>query len=288
MVNLKACHPIKNSIKNMSLTPEIVDFANHLADLSATVIKKYFRQNFAEKTKYNNTPVTLADQEAEAVMRTAIREKFPHHGIIGEEMENTDIDADYKWVLDPIDGTTSFVIGQPIFGTLIALIYKDQPLLGIINQPITSERWIGITDQQSTLNGQVIKTRARQKLSEAVLCTTSPAFFKGRNLRIFRSISSQTKYQRYDGVIYGGDCYLYGLLALGMIDIVFEHGLSNHDFMALIPVVKSAGGVITDWKGAELTMESNGAVLACGSANIHKKILKIIKDTALLPSLIHK
>lgn len=266
---------------NKIITTEIISFANHLADLSAVTIKKYFRKNFDEQSKRNNTPVTIADKETEEVIRKAIRKKFPDHGIIGEEMEDTDLDADYKWVIDPIDGTTSFVIGKPIFGTLIALTYKDIPILGIINQPITGERWVGISGKKTTLNNKIIKTRKCENFSDAILCTTSPVFFQGMNRKIFKAITSRTKYQRFEGAIYGGDCYLFGLLALGFVDIVIEYGLNNYDYMALVPVVKSAGGVITDWKGADLHLKSNGMVLACGDAGLHKKIIELIKDTAL-------
>ncbi len=273
---------------NKLVTPEIIKFANHLADLSIPIAKKYFRKDLGEQKKLNDTPVTIADREIEEVLRSAIRKKFPDHGIVGEEFDDTDIDADYQWVIDPIDGTTSFVIGKPIFGTLIALTYKDEPLLGIINQPITGERWVGITNGKSKLNNKIIKTRKCTRLSEAILCTTSPAFFKGRNAQIFNAIKTKTKYQKFDGVIYGGDCYLFGLLALGLIDIVIEYGLNNYDYMALIPIVKSAGGIITDWKGAELNLKSQGMVLACGDANLHQKIVDLITETALAPHLIGK
>lgn len=261
------------------ITDEIIEFSNHLADLSAATIKKYFRKGCDEKNKSNNSPVTLADKETEEVIRNAIRKKFPTHGIIGEEFENQDHGEDYKWVIDPIDGTTSFIIGKPIFGTLIALTYKGEPLLGIINQPITGERWIGIAGEKTTLNGEIIKTRDCQNISEAILCTTSPAFFKGKNSKIFNAISSKTKYQKYDGVFYGGDCYIYGLLALGLVDIIIENGLSNYDFMALIPIIKSAGGIITDWNGEELDLKSEGKILACGNETLHSKIIELIKET---------
>jgi inositol-phosphate phosphatase / L-galactose 1-phosphate phosphatase / histidinol-phosphatase len=266
---------------NKIITTEIIDFANHLADLSAVTIKKYFRKDFGEQNKLNNTPVTIADKETEEVIRKAIRKKFPDHGIIGEEMEDTDIDADYKWVIDPIDGTTSFVIGKPIFGTLIALTYKGEALLGIINQPITGERWVGIKGEKAKLNNKIIQTRKCENLRDAILCTTSPVFFKSINSKIFKAITARTKYQKFGGAIYGGDCYLFGLLALGFIDVVIEYGLNNYDYMALIPIVKSAGGVITDWKGAELEMKSGGMVLACGDAVLHKKIVQLIKDTTM-------
>ncbi len=294
------------------LDQEIINFANHLADLSGEVIRKYFRQDFGEIKKNDQSPVTIADKEAEEVMRNAIIKQFPNHGIVGEEFGNINPDAKYQWVLDPIDGTVSFVIGRPIFGTLIALCFEGKPILGIINQPINNERWVGspylggtslrqqtmgaessplfrgesgwASDSEnrargvnkSTLNNQKIQTRKCANLNEAILCTTSPFFFQGKDLEMLNKISSQTKYQSQGGTIYGGDCYLYGLLAMGQIDIVIERGLKNFDFMALAPIIKAAGGVITDWRGNELNLHSDGTILACGDKVLHQKILGMI------------
>ena len=317
------------------LDQEIINFANHLADLSSEVIRKYFRQDFGEIKKNDQSPVTIADKEAEEVMRNAIIKQFPNHGIVGEEFGNINPDAKYQWVLDPIDGTVSFVIGRPIFGTLIALCFEGKPILGIINQPINNERWVGspylggtslrqqtmgaessplfrgesgwasdsenrargvessplfrgesgwASDSEnrargvnkSTLNNQKIQTRKCANLNEAILCTTSPFFFQGKDLEMLNKISSQTKYQSQGGTIYGGDCYLYGLLAMGQIDIVIERGLKNFDFMALAPIIKAAGGVITDWRGNELNLHSDGTILACGDKVLHQKILGMI------------
>jgi inositol-phosphate phosphatase/L-galactose 1-phosphate phosphatase/histidinol-phosphatase len=256
---------------------EIIRFANHLADLASEITAKYFRQHFGEENKDNDTPVTLADREIETAIREAITKKFPTHGIVGEEFGNSNENADYKWIIDPIDGTISFVIGRPIFGNLIALSHKNKPILGIINQAITKERWLGVVDGESKLNDHIIKSRNRDNISDAILCTTSPAFFKGKDLEIFEAIASQTKYQSQGGAIYGGDCYLFGLLAMGSIDIIIERGLKNYDFMALAPIVNSSGGIITDWDGNELNLNSDGKVLACGDKKIHQEILKLIK-----------
>ncbi|MES2677384.1 MAG: inositol monophosphatase family protein [Pseudomonadota bacterium] len=254
------------------LNQEIVSFANHLADLSGEVIRKYFRQDFSEIKKDNQTPVTLADKETETVIRNAISKKFPDHGIIGEEFGNINPDAKYQWVIDPIDGTVSFVMGRPIFGTLIALCFEGKPVLGIINQPINNERWVGF-ESIATFNGEQVKTRNCVDLSEAILCSTSPFFFQGKDLVMLNKIAAKTKYQSQGGIIYGGDCYLFGLLVMGQIDIIIERGLNNFDFMALVPIVKAAGGLITDWAGRELNINSDGTVLACGDAKLHQKIL---------------
>jgi inositol-phosphate phosphatase/L-galactose 1-phosphate phosphatase/histidinol-phosphatase len=257
------------------INQQIINFGNHLADISADVIRKYFRQDLGEVEKDNQTPVTLADQQSEKIMRDAIIQNFPDHGIIGEEFGAINPSAKYQWVLDPIDGTISFVMGRPIFGTLIALCEDGVPILGIINQPITGERWLGFDDQAS-FNGNKIKTRKCENLSEAILCSTSPHFFKGKDLEMLNKICCQTKYQSQGGIIWGGDCYLFGLLAMGKIDVVIETGLKNHDFAALVPVVKSAGGIITDWNGRELNLNSDGRVLACGNTVLHQKILEVL------------
>lgn len=257
------------------INQELIDFANHLADLSSAIARKYFRQKIGEENKPDNSPVTFADKEIEKTMRHEIASRYPTHGVIGEEFENVNINADYKWVIDPIDGTSSFVIGKPIFGVLISLTYKSQPILGIINQPISNERWLGVRGKGSFFNNQKIETRTIGSISNSILCTTSPFFFKDQNLQFFNAVSALTKYQKYGGVFYGGDCYLFGLMALGYIDIIIETGLKSYDFCALVPIVEEAGGIITDWSGRKLDINSNGQILACGDKKVHAEILKI-------------
>lgn len=258
------------------INKEFIEFANHLADISENVAKKYFRHSFGETAKSDQTPVTLADKETESVIREAILKKFPDHGIIGEEFGTVNENAKYQWVIDPIDGTVSFVIGRPIFGNLIALCENGVPILGVINQPIAGERWVGVKGGEAFFNGKKINTRKCTELSDAILCSTSPFFFQGEDWKMLNKIASQTKYQSQGGIIYGGDCYLFGLLAFGQIDIIIEQGLNNFDFSALVPVVEAAGGIMTDWQGNELNINSDGKVLACGSKEIHEQVLKLI------------
>jgi inositol-phosphate phosphatase/L-galactose 1-phosphate phosphatase/histidinol-phosphatase len=260
------------------INQELIDFANYLADLSGNIIQKYFRNDFQESNKCDDTPVTLADREVENIIRLEISNKYPSHGIIGEEYDNINIDADFKWVIDPIDGTSSFLIGKPIFGTLIALTHKDELLIGIINQPINHERWVGIKGKNSLFNNRKISTRKSKSISNSILCTTSPAFFQDSELEFFNQVSSKTKYQKYGGAFYGGDCYLYGLMSLGYIDIIIETGLNNYDYLALIPIIEGAGGIITDWSGKKLNLNSKGQILACGDKRVHEEILKIAKN----------
>lgn len=256
---------------------KIIEFANHLADLSAEIAKKYFRLPNGEIAKDDDSPVTQADREIEKTLRQEIIKNFPHHGIIGEEFGNHNEKADYVWVLDPIDGTSSFIIGRPIFGTLIALSYQKKPILGIMNQPITKERWLGIDGQGTWLNTSKLSTRQSCKeLKDAVLCTTSPFFFQNEDAKLFHNLNSKTKYQQYGGVVYGGDCYLYSLLASGFVDLVIDPGLKIYDYAALIPIIEMAGGVVSDWQGNKLELKSGTKMLAAANKIIHQKAIEAI------------
>jgi inositol-phosphate phosphatase / L-galactose 1-phosphate phosphatase / histidinol-phosphatase len=251
------------------INQELINFAHNLADISGIIAKKYFRSSFNEVKKEDSSPVTQADKQIEMRLRSEISKKYPEHGIIGEEFSNKHTDSEYKWVIDPIDGTISFAIGKPIFGTLIALTYQDQPILGIINQPIHNERWWGTINGKSYFNDEIINTKNCQSISEAVFCTQSPFFFKGKIKNKIEEITRQTKYQHQGGAIYSGDCYHFALLAHGFVDIIIEHGLNNYDFLALVPIIESAGGVITDWEGKRLNINSDGRVIAASSKYLH-------------------
>lgn len=252
---------------------EIINFANYLADLSEEIAKKYFRTFNGETAKEDDSPVTKADREIEKIIRSTIEKKFPDHGIIGEEFGIKEADSDFTWILDPIDGTSSFIIGRPIFGTLIALADKGKSILGIMNQPITKERWIGIDEQGSWLNGKKIQTRNCAEIGDAVMCACSPFYFSDQDKEIFETICRMTKYQRLGGVIYGGDCYSYASLASGFIDIIIDPGLKVYDYAALLPIIKMAGGIVTDWQGNDPQLKSNVKLLACGDKELHRKIL---------------
>jgi len=255
---------------------EIITFANHLADLSIPIAKKYFRLPNGEVAKEDDSPVTKADREIEEVIRAEIEKKFPTHGIIGEEYGNKNVDADYVWILDPIDGTSSFIIGRPIFGTLIALTFRGKVILGIMNQPITGERWIGVDGQGSWFNGKKIKTRNCTEIADAVMCASSPFFFKDRDAEILKRVTALTKYQRLGGIIYGGDCYSYASLASGFVDLIIEPELKVYDYAALIPIIEMAGGVVTNWNGEDLKLKSQVRLIACANRELHEKVLKIL------------
>lgn len=260
------------------LTQEMIDFANYLADISQPIAQKYFRVNNGEVAKDDDSPVTKADREIEKVIREAIEKKFPQHGIIGEEFGDKNTDADFIWVLDPIDGTSSFIIGRPIFGTLIALTHKGKSILGIMNQPITGERWVGVLGQGAWFNGKKIQTRNCQEISDAVMCASSSFHFQNGDEEILKRITAQTKYQRLGGVIYGGDCYSYASLASGFVDIVIDPGLKIYDYAALLPIIEMAGGFVTDFEGNDLELKSNVRLVACANRELHTKVLKVLQS----------
>ncbi len=255
----------------------IIDFANHLADLSTSIAKKYFRQENGEIVKNDKSPVTLADQQIEEVLRNEIIKKFSNHGIIGEEFGLHNPDSDYQWIIDPIDGTSSFIIGRPTFGTLISLAYKGKSILGIINQPISGERWLGIENQGAWFNNKAIKTRQCLDIQDAVISTTSPFFFAKHDLEKFQKLCISAKYPKFGGVIYGGDCYAYALLASGYLDLIIEPELQIYDYAALVPIIKMAGGYIGDWQGNELGLKSGVKLIAAGTKELYNKTVALMR-----------
>lgn len=259
------------------INKEIIDFANYLADISAEIAVKYFRMPNGEIVKEDFSPVTKADQEIEALIRKEIMAKFPDHGIVGEEFEDHNPSADFQWIIDPIDGTASFIIGRPTFGTLIAITYKGEAKVGIVNQPITKERWLGVDGQGAWFNGKMIKSRKCPEIKDAIISTTSDFFFKGDDFTKFKKLSAQAKYQRFGGVVYGADCYGYALLASGFLDIIVEPELKVYDFAALIPIIKMAGGEIGMWDGSPIQLKSNVKIIACGDKELFKKVVEVMK-----------
>ena len=249
----------------MSVSAKDIELANALADAAGAAIRPLFRADFAEERKADHTVVTEADRAAEAAMRALIEEHCPDDGIIGEEYGAHNEGAGRQWVLDPIDGTQSFVAGRPIFGTLIALCREGWPVLGIIDQPINGERWVGALGKGTTFNGKPAHVRPCPSLEGASIATTSPHCFSDEEADAYLRVVAKA-YPKLPYPVYGGDCYNYGLLASGHLDIVIESGLKLHDYAALVPVVEGAGGQMSDWQGNPLDMQSDGSVLALGES----------------------
>jgi len=250
---------------------EFISFANILADESAKVIMEYFRQTLTIENKDDDTPVTIADKKSELKIRELINKSYPSHGILAEEFDNTNLDSEYIWVIDPIDGTRSFIAGHKDFGTLIALLYKKKPILGIINCPAHNERWIGIENQITTLNGKKIKTSQKKSIEDCYTITTGLYLEDEIFRNAFENIIKKSK-----DYILRGDCYMYGMLSSGLVDIVFEDTLKAHDYMALVPVIQGAGGIISDKFNNPITLDSDGSVLATANSLIHKQAINMI------------
>jgi histidinol phosphatase-like enzyme (inositol monophosphatase family) len=246
-----------------------IQFAHHLADLARDVIHPYFRGDFSLAQKLDLSPVTQADQETEKKLRALIEQRFPDDGIRGEEFGLKPSRNGRTWVLDPIDGTKSFVVGRPTFGTLIALCHDSRPVLGIIDQPILKERWVGAHGTPTLFQGQPVKTTACLNIASARCSSTSPLQIP----HLWEKLYKKTRM-----MVWGGDCYSYGLMANGGIDIVIESGMKPYDFCALIPIIQGAGGVMCDWHGQDLTLESEGECLAVSDKALIPEILDFLKS----------
>ncbi|MGH6614686.1 histidinol-phosphatase [Sphingomonas sp.] len=255
----------------MRVSPSDIAFADRLADAAGTAIRPYFREPHGLEAKEDASPVTLADRAAERAMREMIEQAYPDDAIIGEEYGVREGTSGRAWVLDPIDGTRAFISGRPIFGTLIALVADGWPVLGVLDQPILKERWLGVVGRPTLFNGTPAKTRRCPDLAKALLATTSPALFDDGQLHAFEHLEAGVM-----STVLGGDCYNYGGVASGWLDVVVEAGLKLHDFAALVPIVEGAGGRMCDWSGDPLTADSIGEVIAAGDPARVEEILEAL------------
>jgi myo-inositol-1(or 4)-monophosphatase len=253
-----------------------VDFAafvDRLATVSGEAILPFFRTSLGVEDKGRGAgfdPVTAADKAAEQVMRDLIRSTFPDHGIVGEEQADHNPDAEFVWVLDPIDGTRSFILGMPVWGTLIGLMRHGAPCFGLMHQPFIEERFSGdggSARYRGRGGERTLRTRACPSLSSAMLMSTSPTMFSGVEAEAFAAVSAEAKLTRWSG-----DCYAYAMLASGHVDLVVEADLKPFDIVALIPVIKGAGGVVTTWDGRPAT--NGGRIVAAGDPRLHEAVLE--------------
>ena len=252
---------------------EYISFANFLANESAKITMKYFRKNIDIENKKDDSPVTIADKESELKIRELIEKEYSNHGILAEEFESKNLESDFLWVIDPIDGTRSYIAGHKDFGTLIALLYKKNPIIGIIDCPAHKERWIGVDNLISTLNSNKIQTSKKNNIEDCYVIT-SGLYFDNKEFKAgFERVSKKAKYWKL-----GGDCYMYGMLASGLIDIVIEDTLKAHDYMALIPVINGSGGVVSDRFGKKITLESDGSFVASCSKNVHDQVIELLNS----------
>jgi inositol-phosphate phosphatase/L-galactose 1-phosphate phosphatase/histidinol-phosphatase len=261
---------------------EFLTFAHQLADAAGAAIRPYFGAHGEVEAKDDNSPVTLADKLAEKAIRTLIDRHYPDHAIYGEEDGQKKTISEYCWVIDPIDGTRAFIAGRKEWGTLIALCADGVPILGILDQPITGERWVGVKGKPTTYSSApanqpdptarspevTIRTRPCPTLAEAELSTTSANYFTPEQATHVVAIAQQVR-----ATVKDGDCYAYGLLARGMRDVVIDAGLKPYDILALVPIIEGAGGKITSWDGEAVTLRNFKDVVAVGDAGLHSQTL---------------
>ena len=254
---------------------ELAAFAETLADAARSVALRYFRTPLGVEYKADESPVTRADREVEETLRTLIGKRFPQHSITGEELGRTGSDsARWGWVLDPIDGTKSFVTGRPLFGTLIAFLDRERPILGVIELPALGERCVGAAGAATRFNGHPCRTSGCTRLADARASATTPDLFDSDELVAFDEVTFAARFRTF-----GGDCSQYALLAAGHLDLVMEAELASYDLLALAPVVTGAGGVITDWEGEALTAGSDGRILAAATGELHEAVLEGLSNT---------
>ncbi len=250
-------------------------FVDELANVSGVNIRPFFRTALGVENKSSAggfDPVTAADRAAESVMRTLIKKTFPEHGIIGEELGNERPDAEYVWVLDPIDGTKSFICGMPVWGTLIALTRRGEPIYGMMHQPFTREHFTGdgsAASYRGPAGNRALRVRPCATLADAVLLTTSPLLMREADRELFRRVEQGVRLSRY-----GGDCYAYCMLAAGLVDLVVETELKPYDVLALIPIIEGAGGVVTTWENGRPT--KGGRVIAAGDKRAHAQAMELL------------
>lgn len=253
---------------------EITQFLNELCDLAQVETMTRFRTSLdiTNKLDAGFDPVTQADRAAETVIRKRILERFPDHGVLGEEHGSVNANADYLWIIDPVDGTKAFISGLPTWGTLIGLYYKGVPFAGMMHQPFTGERYLCDGETSKLFHKEQVHALSTSKVSDvsdAILMTTSPAFFEPDEFALYEKVEKACKLPRY-----GGDCYAYALLASGHIDLVIEAGLNPYDIAALIPLVEKAGGVFTNWQGKSAAQ--GGQVLVAANPTLHMQVLEIL------------
>jgi histidinol phosphatase-like enzyme (inositol monophosphatase family) len=247
-------------------------FFDHLANAAGAIALKYFRTDLAVDEKDDRSPVTQADREIEAKLRSLIRDEYPAHGVMGEEYGTENEDAEFVWHIDPIDGTKSFAIGRPLFGTIIGLAHAGRPVMGLVDQPFTKERWFGVSGTVARHSGRPVKVGAPRRLQDARLYVGSPLTFRGEACYN----NYETLCQRAKWTQYSGDCYAYGLLACGWIDLIVERDLKPHDVVGVVPIVTGASGYISDWSGRDVDAATDGTVVAASSRELAMEALQIL------------
>ena len=256
----------------VELLPEFVQFASSVADAARRISLQYFRAGSELHIKADGSPVTVADRETERVIRDRLSRSYPHHAVVGEEHGWTTSDQPYTWVVDPIDGTKSYLAGAPTFGMLLALLYDGVPVLGIIDIPALDERWCGVVGQGTTMNARPAKTGSCTAVEHAVLTIISPDKLEGDERPTVDALSRLARVRRYSS-----DGYSHALLASGYVDMVVAVGQQPFDYLAVVPVVEGAGGCISDWVGKPLSLDSDGRILVTATPELHREALNVLR-----------
>jgi inositol-phosphate phosphatase / L-galactose 1-phosphate phosphatase / histidinol-phosphatase len=258
-----------------SVLDAYLGFALELADAAHAMLAPAGRLRPEAQVKADRTFVTALDSEIEQRLRVMIERRYPGHGILGEEGDSTALDADFVWILDPIDGTAPFITGSPVYGTLIALAYKGAPVIGIIDQAVTPDRWIGVRGRPTvhTSGSATVpcRTRVCPDMKQGILTNSNPDFFPAAERPALDALRAATAWR-----IYGACCMAYGLLASGRTDVALDTGFKVYDYAPFVPIIAGAGGVITDWEGKPLTLHSGSRVLAAGDKARHAEALALV------------
>ncbi len=261
-------------LPNMA-TPSIAQTANELAHAAAATALRYFRHALDIELKGDESPVTLADKDIERQARDLLEQRFPDHSILGEEYGAGDLSADHVWIIDPIDGTRSFIGGHPLFGFLLAHMASGDPSLGVISMPALDELYVGRKGEGASLNGKPIKVSSKTRLADAFLYINEGEKLLEQEPEVLKRLVSAGHTRRY-----GYDCYPHALLAAGHVDAVVDFDLKPFDFLPLAGVIEAAGGVISDWEGNPLNYDSDGRVVSAATPELHRELLELIAGGA--------
>jgi histidinol phosphatase-like enzyme (inositol monophosphatase family) len=256
-----------------SNTEELVAFAEFLADEARGILREAGAAPSDIQYKSDASPVTDLDKRIEAHIRTFIDDRYPDHGILGEEHGSERLDADLVWVLDPIDGTAPFIVGIPVYGTLIGLARRGRPYIGVIDHPATDERWTGVAGEFARLNGRPVHTRRRERLEDAIVTNSNPDYFDSDEMDAFTALKSRVRF-----VQYGGSCYSYAMLASGRTDIGLDAKFDPFDVFAPAAVIEGAGGIVSDWNGKAIDLAWHGQILAAACPEMHEQAMAIRAD----------
>lgn len=264
----------------MTSKPELPDQAiivraiHALCDLAAIETLRHFRVpvDVINKQVEGFDPVTVADRAAETTIRNYLRQNFPDHGIVGEELAPVNPDADICWIIDPVDGTRAYISGLPSWGTLIGVNYRGTPVAGVMHQPFIGEKYFcdgKVSYLEHREKTVALSTSDIANLSEATLMTTSPELFTGKEAEAFNSVSNACRLTRY-----GFDCYAYAMVAAGNVELVVENGLKAYDIAPLIPIVEAAGGIVTTWDGGSAAQGGN--IIAAANRHVHAMAVELL------------